>query len=368
MTTRTEALDEALERLTGYAYQDGPGLACHGPMGAEALSSLGHDALVGGWVEAYKTNHPPIAAPPALRRIDLGDETSWRAALGDFTRVTDWHAMFIHELDERPWPAVLSTWLPRLLPGYGGGLTHGLLRVAHGVRALPDDGEPSDLALTELARGLASWAGWFNALPGRPDLRGALTLDKAVDGLPRPAERWSPIEAGMFTRLDGLEGFTPAVEALGPPEADPEALSDLTAAFCRMLLADPLSLPQGAVHMVTPAAAVRTLLPHLPGVTVQAVYAQLWHGGAAIACGFLEPTTAGGSSPAGGSLTDDEPPVPLPAPAEMAARAAEHGDPHVVKFTEACIRENALRPDPVYLLAAQHVLDRTPAVSGSGPA
>jgi hypothetical protein len=79
----------------------------------------------------------------------------------------------------------------------------------------------------------------------------------------------------MFTRLDGLEGFTPAVEALGPPEADPEALSDLTAAFCRMLLADPLSLPQGAVHMVTPAAAVRTLLPHLPGVTVQAVYAPL---------------------------------------------------------------------------------------------
>jgi len=171
------------------------------------------------------------------------------------------------------------------------------------VRALPDDGEPSDLALTELARGLASWAGWFMALPGRADLRGPLTLDKAVDGLPRPAERWSPIEAGMFTRLDGLEGFTPAVDALGPPEADPEALSD------------------------------------------------------------LEPTTTGGSSP-----TDDEPPVLLPAPAEMAARAAEHGDPHVVKFTEACIRENALRPDPVYLLAAQHVLDRTPALSGSGPA
>lgn len=34
--------------------------------------------------------------------------------------------------------------------------------------------------------------------------------------------------------------------------------------------------------------------------------------------------------------------------AETSARAVEHQDPHVVKFTEACAREYALRPDPVY--------------------
>jgi hypothetical protein len=159
----------------------------------------------------------------------------------------------------------------------------------------------------------------------------------------------------MFTRLDELDGFTAAVEALGPPEADPQALSDLTAAFCRMLLASPRVFPQGPVHMVTPTAAVRTLLPYLPGVSVRAVYAQLWHVAAAIACGFLDPT-----SPVETPPPEDEPPT-LPTPADLAARAAEHGDPHAVKFTEACLRENDLRPDPVYLLAARHVLDHTPA-------
>jgi hypothetical protein len=361
MTARTDALDDALDRLAGYDYQDGMGFACHGPMGAEALSSLGYDDLIGSWVEAYKTKHPPIAAPPAVQRIDPGDEPSWRAALGDFRRVADWASLFDQELEDEPWPAVLRTWLPRLLPGYGGGLTHGLLRVAHSVRALPDHGKPSDLALTELARGLAAWAGWFNPLPGRPELRGPLTLHQAIEGLPMPAEPWSPIEAGMFTRLNELEGFTAAVETLGPPEASPEALSDLTASFSRLLLANPHVFPQAPVHMVTPATAVRTLLPHLPDVSVQAVYAHLWHVGAAIACGFLD-TTNTTEQPA--PPTDDQPPVALPAPAEIAARAAEHGNPHVVKFTEACIRETTLRPDPVYLLAAQHVLDQTPHDQG----
>jgi hypothetical protein len=268
MTTRTDALDDALDRLAGYDYQDGVGFACHGPMGAEALSSLGYDDLIPSWIESYKSKHPPIPSPQATQRIDPNDETSWRAALGDFPRVADWASLFTQELAEQPWPIVLSTWLPRLLPGAAGGFTQGLLRVAHGVRALPDDDrKPSELALNELARGLAAWAGWFTPLPGRPELGGPLTLDKALDGLPWPAERWSPIEAGLFTRLDELDEFTAAVEALGPPEADSEALSDLTAAFCRMLLTSPKVFPQGPVHMVTPIAAVRTLLPHLPDVS-----------------------------------------------------------------------------------------------------
>lgn len=51
----------------------------------------------------------------------------------------------------------------------------------------------------------------------------------------------------------------------------------------------------------------------------------------------------------------------VPDLAETSARAVEHQDPHVVKFTEACAREYALRPDPVYPLAVKSVLERTPA-------
>ena len=40
-------------------------------------------------------------------------------------------------------------------------------------------------------------------------------------------------------------------------------------------------------------------------------------------------------------------------------RAAEHKDPHAIKLAEACLREYWLRPNPVYLLAAQTVIKRT---------
>ncbi len=42
----------------------------------------------------------------------------------------------------------------------------------------------------------------------------------------------------------------------------------------------------------------------------------------------------------------------LPPLDELGARAVEHGDEHVIKFTEACLREYALRPDPRYPAAA----------------
>jgi len=51
-----------------------------------------------------------------------------------------------------------------------------------------------------------------------------------------------------------------------------------------------------------------------------------------------------------------------PTAADVSARAGEHQDPHVIKFAEACARENALRPDPVYMLAAQHVLEHMPSL------
>jgi hypothetical protein len=240
------------------------------------------------------------------------------------------------------------------VPGYGGGLTHGLLRVAHAVRGITaTEHAPSGLLLDELAKGLASWAGWFKALPGPPVLRGRLGLDQAIARLPRPAEPWSPLEAGTFTRLGELPGYPDAVAALGRPDTAAEALSDLTAAFCRTMLANPDAVPQGLVHAVTPVAAARALLPYVPDLTTEALYARLWQVGAAIVVGFTPPAPPDGPTPASHR-------TPL-RPDEIVARAIEHRDAHVVKVTEACAREHALRPDVVYLHAARHVLEHTPA-------
>jgi hypothetical protein len=354
--TRADAIDDALDRLSGYDYTDGIGLATHGPMGAEALSTLGHDDLVASWVEAYKARHEPIAAPPPATRLDPGDERSWRAALGEERRLSDWADLFTRQLAEAPWRDVLATWVPRLLPGYAGAFTHGLIRTAHAVRALSltsSASEPSPLVTAELARALAYWAGSYKALPGRPTLAGGLPLGEAVARLPRPAAPWSPIEAGQFTRIHELPDFPGAVEALAPPVSVAEALSDLTTTIARLLLANPDVFPIGLVHAITPIAGARTLLAQVPTVVPEQLYVQLWHVDAAIIAGFVPRETSQG----GRGVDDGDP----PSQSELVARAVEHRDPHVVKFTEACIRENALRPDPAYLLAARHVLDRTAA-------
>jgi len=351
-TTRADALYDALERLASYGYLDAPGFACHGPMGAETLSTLGHDDLVAAWVEDYKRRHRPLEVPPPRTRLDSRDEQSWRPALGDLGRVSDWAAMFRQELAEQPYPAVLQRWLPRLLAGHAGGLTHGLIRVAHAVRAVPSDASPSDPVLAEVADGLAFWAATFTALPGRPELRGPLTLTEAMGGLPRPHPPWTIMEAGTFARMGELDSFPAAVEALGPPDSSDGALSELTASFCAVVLAYPDLPALPLVHTVTPVTALRTLQPFLPGLSIEAAYAQLWHVSAAIVAAF----TPAGRPRAAANLDGAEP----LAPDEIVGRAVEHRDTHALKFAEACMREHAIRPDPVYLLAAQQVIEQLP--------
>jgi hypothetical protein len=48
------------------------------------------------------------------------------------------------------------------------------------------------------------------------------------------------------------------------------------------------------------------------------------------------------------------------APEELRERAAEHGDEHAMKFTEACLREYAIRPDRKYLVAATRLQSKLP--------
>ena len=352
MTGRQDALNDALERLEGYEYLDLPGpFACHGPMGAEVLSTLAYDDLVGGWVETYKSRHEPLDSFPTVERIDPSEEGSWRGALGQVFRANDFAAMFSESLEQESWQDVLRRWIPRLFEGSAGGLSHGMIRTAHAVRAKPEDGAPSQLAHRELARALALWSALYTPLPGHPELMGSLGLGEAIKALPRPTQSWAAMEAGTFSRIGELAEFPGAVEALERPQVAGDALSDLSAAFCRLLLQasdlDPIPL----VHTVTPVGAARILLPYLPDFSVEVVYAHLWHVGAAIVCGFTPATLE--------RKAEAYDPEKILSPAELIDRAVEHGDPHVLKFTEVCISENWTRSEPVYLAAAAHVLDKT---------
>ncbi|MFF7730597.1 hypothetical protein [Streptomyces sp. NPDC008001] len=357
-----DAINDALERMDDLGYERGAGadLANHGPMGAETLAALGHGTEVAAWVEGYRTAMPHHEVPARSFALDPADAASWRPALGDFSRAGDWEELFRRELAGAPWREVLSRWWPRLLPGLLAGLTHGVIRTAHAVRSLaavPEEAgeQPATQQLTELARGLAYWAARFAHAPGEVRMSGSHDLAGAVAALPRtpyagPGRRGRAVAAERLAAPAGLAGYDEALGALAPVPPQ-RLLTEMTTTFAGVYLGHPELFPVPLVHAVTAPAAVRLVLPHLPEELHEPSVAALWHVHTVLLLAFTDDRAAEESA-----LRDAQE-AEVPPFDELIARAVEHGDEHVLKFTEACRREHALRPDPRYgaaVLAAQH--------------
>ena len=335
-----QAMEDALQLLaeTGPEYHGG--LANHGPMAAEALVALERFDSVVPWVTRYRRR---LEARPSGSRPIRDD---WREALGVHGRVADWSAFFRRQVEERPWRELLATWVPRLSPGMIAAAFHGVIRVAHGARSLVE--VETAARRRELAEGLAYWAANYHPLPEaravarrgrRPsqalaDVAGVPTADQVASGnitdRLRPVERFAPFAAA-----------SDLVDASGDASA---FLSDLTETFAGVFLA---SVPPGSlitfIHGVTGPSAVRLLLPHLDPAARAAALRYAWQGAAAFYSGFSgkAPAPSHGDVPERASLID---------------RAIATGDEHAIKFTEACLREHALNPKPVYLAAALHAV------------
>jgi hypothetical protein len=337
---KTEAMEEALGLLAKTGPEYAGRLANHGPMAAEALVVLDRPDAVVPWVEAYRRRlreHPPGTRPI--------DPTVWREALGRGDRVGDWIVFFDRQVGERPWKDVLAEWVPRLAPGVIAAAFHGLIRTGHAVRSL--DAAETPARRRELAEGLGYWAATYEVLPeskAQP-ARGSMPSRAMGQVASLPAER--QMRNGNITdRLAPLERFPPfapvadQVDSSGDPSA---FLSDLTETFAAVYL---VNVPPGSVityiHAVTGPSAIRLLLPHLDAKARAALLRYGWQGAAAlyVASGgkwsSLEP------APAAKSDRDD-----------LVDRAVATGDEHAIKFTEACLREHALNPKPVYLAAAR---------------
>ena len=69
-----------------------------------------------------------------------------------------------------------------------------------------------------------------------------------------------------------------------------------------------------------------------------------WHAAAGLYSAFA----TGGPVEAGAGEIDHE---------DLIDRSIATEDEHAIKFTEACLRENSIRPDPVYLAAAAHAAE-----------
>jgi hypothetical protein len=297
------AVCAALDRLRGVGYEHGGSLVNHAPMAAEALACMGYADEVPGWVEhnlRVRRYHEPPEPRWALSAAQTAD---WVAALGDFSRVADWSALFERELTEEPWTAVLARWWPRLLPGMSGALTHGVIRAAHAVRAVAAAGDA--LQLRELAHGLGYWAARYAG--------------------PRP-------ESGGIAAAPGGDALT--------------ALDELVAESAGAYAATVPSFPVPLIHTITAPAAVRLVVPYLPEELHWPSYVAARRCSEGIRGYF-------GGMPGGAGEPASVPVLPDPAAeAELVAAAVELGDEHAIKLAEVAVRHNALRPDGRYAAAS----------------
>lgn len=337
-------IDEVLEIL----HRTGPDLvggnSNHGPMTTEALFALGRPDSVMPWLEGYKSRFQdrPHTHSPIPRE-------GWRGSLGDRSRIADWVALFDRELAEAPWHAVLQVWVPRLAPGLMAAATHGLIRTGHAVRSLAAGETPP--RLHELAEGLGYWAARYQVLPGRPSGRQAGHSPKeAVQYVGRVHGPDFEPSGAISQQVKGLGDqpeFARVVDLVDTAGDLSWFISELTETCAGIYLANPKGLI-AFVHTVTAPSALRLLAPYLTDADARLAARYAWQGCAAIYAWY--------STTPPPTLADLTPPTEDPE--ALIDRAVAAGGAHTIKFTEACLREYALNPKPVYLVAAHDAAER----------
>ena len=336
----TDHLDRALGVFAATAPEFGQfGLSNHGPMASEVLERFGRTDVMADWVAAYRENLDP-APPPADKPLG---EDGWPAALGAPERFAEWLALFEREMADRPAAAVVEEWVPRLAPGTVAAATHGLIRTAHGLRALGvADTPPRRL---EVATGLAYWACRYQELPGPPLLIGHQSVPEALADLPYLPEETPEeflISAMVAHVADIPEEFEQSVASLGYG-GDALALVDaLAVGGARAYLRNAGDGHAVAlVHTVTAPLALELVLPWLGEEDHTAMLAYAWQAVAAIHVAF----------DVGRSAPESEVADP-PSPDALIEQALRSGDAHALKLTEAALRCHARTQEPALLQAA----------------
>jgi hypothetical protein len=337
-------MDEVLDILHHTGPEFGGGLANHGPMAAEAMLALGRPEAVLSWVERYKSRLQDRPAPSQPISLD-----AWREALGHINRVGDWVAFFDRQLAEAPWQDVVRSWVPRLSPALIAAATHGLIRTSHAVRSLGASETPQ--RLHELAEGLGFWAARYQGLPGTPAGGPAgYTPEEALARVQRVHGAGFEARGLIGQQLQGLDDhpwFAEAIDLVNTEGALSEFLSRLTELCAGIYLANQNNLV-AFIHTATAPSALRLLVPYLAEADARMAARYAWQACAALYAWYSTeppPATAGYTPP-----PED--------PDTLIDRAVAAGGAHTIKLTETCLREHALQPKAVYLVAARDVVER----------
>jgi questin oxidase-like protein len=336
------ALDEALEIMSPNGPELNNGFSNHAPMCIEAMCAMGRHDSVMPWFERYR--HWLAPRPSRVARLTDGN---WRAALGDVRRVEDWFEYFRNELEDRPWHEVLDEWAGRLAPGIMAAATHGVIRTGHATRAIAIEDNPA--RRRELADGLAYWAAEYLPLPAERHAPARAMPSEAIVRVQMIPAEIRHGNFGSFTdslaQLDSFAPFKYTLDAVDTSGSASAFVSDLTSTFARVFLANAHDVYTtiAFVHSVTGPSALRPMLPHLDDATAHTALAYGWQAAAAMYATF-------GSSADLRRVDEAE----IRGVDELIERAIACGDEHAIKFTEVCLREYALNPNPAFLAAAQH--------------
>jgi hypothetical protein len=335
-------LDDALELLAGTApefdpFNVGVCISNHAPMTAEALCALGRGDVVIPWVERY--GKYLTATPPGIEPIAPAE---WRSALGDYARISDWIVFFSDELADADWIDVVNRWMPRLAPGGALGI-HGVVRVAHAMRGL--GWNDTATRRHELAVALAYLAAVYETLPERPGAGGRLRPSEAlarIEQLPLQDRTGWRLFTQPLEKLRGLPSFATVTDMVDFEGGPSEFLTDLTEAVAGLLVTNAAVVgPRALAHALTAGAATRMMLPYLSDEATVVSLRYGWQIAASFYAGLvLEP-----------AATDVAPPVE--SIDELIDEAVACLDEHGIKTLEACLREYAINPEPVYLAAAR---------------
>src|SRR5271156_1160650 len=344
--TDYSALDETLEIMAPMGPDLGNGFSNHAPMAIEAMCAMGRGDAVMPWFESYRRSLMPRRA-----RVARLTDDNWHAAIGDQRRTEDWFEFFSNELEERPWPDLLDTWAARLAPGLMAAATHGVIRTGHATRALALEDNPA--RRRELADGLAYWAAEYIPLPAERRRSARATPSDAIARVQMiPLETRRGNFGALTDALAQLDSFPPFKDTLDAvdPSGDAHAfLSDLTATFARVFLANAHDTYTtiAFVHAVTGPSALRPLLPYLRDETAHSALAYAWQAAAAMYATF-------GTRADLSRIYIDE--AKVPDADELIDRAIACGDEHAIKFTEVCLREHAFKADHAFFAAAAHAI------------
>ena len=337
-------IDEMLDLLSFASTEQVNGNANHGPMASEALFALGREEAVLPWVEGYRgrlTNRPSPSLP-----ISPAD---WQDSLGKRDRLGDWVEFFDHELELSPWLEVVRKWVPRLAPAVMAAATHGLIRTAHAVRSLSAAETPQ--RTDELAQGLGYWAARYYALPGTPSAANAgHTPRSALDRVERLHGPEFDGAGPIVEQIKGMEDhpeFAQSIDLLDTSGDISRFISDITETFAGIYLASDKNLI-AFVHTVTAPSALRMLAPYLDDADARRAARYAWQACAAV-YSWYSIVPAQNTSGFEAATEDQE---------DLIDRAVATGGAHSIKFTEACLREYSLNPNPVYLVAARDATER----------